>query len=804
MFRNWLILSLRRFRRSTANSLINLFGLTLGLFVFLLIFIYVSHEFSYDNFHANGNRTYRLATENTSDLFLGVGRFGVMPAPLYDVVNNMAGVDQVTRLATWGNVTIESGDETFYETKYYAADHGLVEMLSFQPVAGDLPNALVRPHTAILSEKTALKIFGTNNAVGKTIRLTGFDDAGEYTIEAVFKEFPSNSTFQFNIVLRFFDAITAMQPGDLESWSNSNYNYLVMMKPGADAASLEKQLNDHLYKKYAGTRDEESAKQTRYIAEPLPEVYLGPAVNFDYAPRNDINRLYLLATIACFVLAVAGINYVNLTTARALSRAKEVAVRKVSGAQQTSLAWQFLADSVLLTTMAAVLALAATWWVFPIFRDFLGKSIDTGIFASPAFLGLVVGLAIVVGVFAGAYPAFALSSFRPAAVLKGSFSRSSEGSTLRNILSILQFSISSGLIIAVAVIAQQLSFIENNDPGYQRDHIVSVALNDVTVREKREFFKQELDRNPNIEVTSLATYMPNLVRTSQGRRWVNSSGEYDVSFYTINGDENYLDVFGIQLVDGRNFSPTNPADRNAFLINETAARTYGWEHPVGMTFTGERGGKAGDTVTIIGVVKDLHFESYRAPIEPMRIGYAKNWISLIAIKIKPDHIDETLAFIEKTYNSLATTKVPFTLHFFDEQFTQAYKSDLQLSKLITLFSLIAVFIACLGLYGLSTHSLAQRLKELSIRKILGAELWQIVYLVVSKFMRLILLAFFIACPVAYWVMSQWLDGFVYHTTLGIQPFVLAMVTMVVIGLLTVGVQTLKAALANPSEALRME
>lgn len=805
MLRNWLLLSFRRFRRGTGHALINIFGLTLGLFVFLLISLYVFHEFSYDNFHTNGERIYRLAKENKTNIYLGSGQFAVHPAPLYDVIADMSDVENVSRFSKWGQVVIESNAETFYEDRYFAADSGLLRMLTFEPVAGRVEQGLDLPHSVIISENTAVKIFGTANAVGQTIKLTSFVDLGEYTVQAVFKDFPSNSSFQFNIIVRFLDAVKASQPGDLQSWGNSNYNFLVMLKPGADPRNLESQLDEQFYKRFAGTDEEESAKATHHIAQALPDLYLGPVVNFDFAPRNDVNRLYLLAIIAVFVLVVAAINYINLTTARALSRAKEVAVRKVSGAEQLNLMYQFLGDSVLVTSLATLLALGLTWSFFPIFRDFIGKPISGDALQSPTFLIGVISLGVVVGILAGAYPAFALSSFKPAAVLKGTFNRSGQGIMMRNVLSVLQFSISSGLIIAVAVITGQLAFIENNDPGYQREHIIYVPLSDAGVREKRQYFKQQLDQHPNIEITSLATYMPNSVRTQQSRKWKSAQGEFDVAFYTIHADEQYIDLFGIQILEGRNFSPGNPADRNAFLINETAVQTYGWENPVGMRFTGEgTAGQPGDTAVIIGVFRDLHFESYRAPIAPLRIGASQRWISTIALKVKPHDLETTLAFIEKTYQSLATTKVPYAVRFFDEQFTNAYKSDLQLSKLITIFSFIAILIACMGLYALSTHTLAQQTKELSIRKILGAEVAQIVYLVVSKFMVLIIVSFVIASPVAYFVMSEWLTGFVYHTPLGVLPFLLGLTVMLIIGLLTVGYQTLKAAFVNPSESLRME
>lgn len=801
MLRNWFLLSLRRFRRSAMNSLINVLGLTLGLFVFMVIFIYVDHEFRYDTFHANGNRIYRLVRDNPTNLYLGSSRFAVLPAPLYDVLKGeIAGVEEVARMSKWGALVVEAGDKTFYDDNHFAADPGIFKMLTFESVAGNLANAL-RPHSAAISEKTAMKFFGTTDVVGKAMRLTSFVALGEYTIDVVFKDFPSNSSLNFNILLPFVDVINATQPSDLTSWSNSNYNYLVMLQPGADPRNLEHQLDDHLHKKYAGTREEESAKATFYIAQALPDLYLGTPANFDFGPKNDPNRLYMLGTIALFVLAVAAINYINLTTARAISRAKEVAVRKVSGAQQHNLVLQFLGDSLLLTLVAAAIAMMAAWSFFPAFRDFIGKPLDVNIF-SPRYFISALALSFIVGSVAGLYPAFTLSAFQPARVLKGTFARSAEGTMLRNILSVLQFTISGALIIAVAVIAQQLSFIENRDPGYQRDHILSVSLSDEGVRKKGEYFLQELSRNPNIAAVSLSTAMPNSVRTKQDRRWVCARGEYEVSFYSIYADEHYLDLFDIKIVEGRNFLPT---DRNAFLINETAAKTYGWKHPVGMEFTGERAaGQPGDTVKIIGVIKDMHFDSYRTPIQPLRIGFPAKWTSVAAVKIKPADMGNTVAFVEKTYKNLATSKLPYHMQFFDEQFSAAYKSDQQLGKLINIFSVVAVVIACLGLYGLSTHSLMQRLKEISIRKILGAEVGQIAYLVVSKFLLLITVAFVLACPLAWYLMERWLEGFAYHIDVGVLPFVIAISVLMSVAFATIAFQTLKVARSNPSNTLRAE
>ena len=323
-------------------------------------------------------------------------------------------------------------------------------------------------------------------------------------------------------------------------------------------------------------------------------------------------------------------------------------------------------------------------------------------------------------------------------------------------------------------------------------------------KKKKAVFVDELLKNPNILTTSIASYFPNSVNTQQGRKWIGPNGANEVSFYTTHADHNYIDLFNIKLVAGRNFSPDIVSDRNAFLINETAAKTYGWDDPIGMQFTGENGGREGDTVHIIGVIKDIHISSYRRPIEPFRIGLANAWSWQLAIKINSEDMASTLAFIEGNYKKLATTKTPYKISFFDEDFGKVYKSDQQLGKLINLFSIVAIFIACLGLYGLSVHNVTQRLKEIGIRKILGAEHLQIIYMISRRFISLVIISFVFAAPVAYYIMDNWLQTFAYHITFSIGVFILTAITMLLIALSTVGSQTWRAATANPTDVIRNE
>jgi putative ABC transport system permease protein len=805
MIKNWILLSIRRFRRNKTNSLINILGLSLGIIVYLLIFIYVMHEFSYDNFHKDSSRVFRLIKENppSQDNYNGKTKQAVLPGPLADIIRaQIAGVQHVTRLATWGTIVVETDGKTFYEDAYHAADPDLFKILTFTEVDGVAAHALEKPNTVAISETAAIKYFGTIHAVGKVIELTGFKQLGGYTVDFVFKDFPSNSSYQFNIILQFVDFVKIIQPGDLEAWNNWNYNYLLKTGEKIKSVEVENQIKQFFVKKYEGSSDGDEFLKTNFLLEPILDSYLKSDVNFSNTPKNDLNRLYMLATIAVFVLIVAGINYVNLTTARSVKRAKEVGIRKVSGAFQSNLIFQFLLDALSISCISMVVAVIVAWTLFPSYRDFIGKPISLNF--DPWLVISIFAIPILLGLLAGLYPAFVLSSFMAAKVLKGNFGHSNDGNATRDILTVFQFTISGGLIIGVFIISQQLTFIEKHNPGYDREHILRVGLTDVGVRTKRDVFVEELRKHPNIVATSIASYFPNAVNTQQGRDWNGPNGTTKVSFYTTHADYNYIDLFNIKIIKGRNFSPDNVNDKNAFLINETAAKVYGWDDPVGMQFTGENGGKAGDTVHIIGVIKDMHISSYRSPIVPFRIGLMNDWCWQVAIKIKPTDIPATLSYIEESYKKLATTKLPFQISFFDEDFGKVYKTDRQLGKLINIFSVIAIVIACLGLYGLAVHTTNQRLKEIGIRKIMGASFAQISYMLSRKFVILVMLAFIIATPVAYYVMHEWLQTFAYHVTLEVSAFVITAVMMVLIALLTVGSQTWRAATSNPTEVLRGE
>lgn len=804
MIKNWLIISLRSFWSNKVYSLINMTGLTLGLAVSMLIFIYVKHEFSYDNFHEHKDFIYQLISESQADEddYMGINRIAVFAAPLADVIKeSISGVDQVTRMVRWGvPTTAEIDGKTVFEDYCFTADASLFKSLTFQILSGSSENILERPFTMAISESTALKWFGQTDVAGTVVPLTSRMDLGQYTIDVVFKDFPTNSSFQFNVITRYEDFIKIAQPHDLGSWDNSNANYFMQLSESATTTSIETQLENYFRRRYEGTADAVRAKR-QFSLEPLTRLYLSPDTNWSILPRNDRNRLYMLGTIAIFVLVMAGVNYVNLATARSITRAKEVGIRKVTGALRNELITQFLTDAILLAYVAMILAVPLVWLSLPVFRDFIGKEIPFDFYNDYYLVAFVLGTPFLLGLAGGLYPAVSLSGFAPSRALKGSYARSKEGSFVRDVLVVLQFALSGGLIIAALVVGQQLRYIETNDPGYNRENVVVVYLTDEGVRAKYESFQAALEQHPQILATSVSSYLPHKVGTQQSRHWKSANEVQDVSFFTAHVDYNYLKVFDLTLVAGRNFSRDIKTDKNAYLINETAAQVYGWADPVGMEFTGDNGI---DTVKIIGVIKDFHFSSYRQPIKPLRLGMLNDWVSVASVRVRPGRMQETLAFIEKTYKELATGKNPYRFTFFDEQFQNVYKTDQQLGKLISFFALVAIVIACLGLYALSVYTVTMRLKEIGVRKTLGGSLFHIVYLLSRKQLTLVVIAFCITAPIAHVLMQKWLSTFVYHISISAMLLGIGLLILLIITIVTIAHQTLKAANVNPAGILKYE
>jgi len=797
----WFLHQLRRFNRNKTNSVINIFGLSLGIFVFLLIFSYVRHEFSYDAFHQNQNQIFQLLRSGQGDNqnSSGTNTQAAFPAVLEPVLrSSITGIEAVSRLTMRRTLVVETTNLTFYEDQYFAGDHDIFNILTFELLAGSNTSALKNQKTVALSEKTARKYFGSVDVIGKSIELTGNQPLGTYVIDAVFRDFPTNSSFNFNLIIRFEDFVNAIQPADLTKWNNWNYNYFIKTGKDVNLRAIEESIAAYM----RTDQPDFYRPELKFMLDPLGKMYLNPKVSFAITARNDSNRLYLLSAIGLLVLIVAIINYINLTTARSMLRAKEVGIRKVSGAQRPQLLLQFLGDAFGTSLISLGVAILGLFLIWPTFLETIGKEIPLAFFTdSTVLLGTFV-FPFFLSIIAGLYPALYLSSFNPVKTLKGVFARSQESSLSRDVMITAQFIISGGLIIAVIIINMQLKYVQTNDPGFSREQILTIPMADEGVRNSKEQFQTELLKNSAIESVAMSTSLPHAVGSYQNTIWKTIDQEAEVTIYSLLADYNFLDLYNIKLLAGRNFSPDIKTDRISLIINETAANTYGWDNPVGMEFTD----KGGDTVRIIGVMKDIHIASYREPIKPFAIGLIDKYAYHMSVRVRSNDKDlpELLNYIETAYKRFATTKLPYTYNFFDEAYDKLYKNEYQLGKLINTFSIIAVLIAALGLYSISMHSTNLRLKEIGIRKVLGAQVSQIVLILARKFVLLVAVSFLISVPFTYFLMSNWLNSFAYHISISSIPFILAFLVTILVSIGTISIHSLKAAILNPVNVLRRE
>jgi putative ABC transport system permease protein len=588
---------------------------------------------------------------------------------------------------------------------------------------------------------------------------------------------------------------------DLSRWGVSGYYTYILLHEDADPAELEGKFPAFLEKYW----DERSPVHDRYFLQPLTSIHLHSHLIAELAPNNDIKNIYLYISIAFLVLVIACVNYVNLSTANSIQRGKEAGIRKIIGARRGQLIRQFLCESTVLAFIALLFSLVIVEIVLPAFNSFVERDLHLDLTANSSLLLWLLAIMALIGIGAGSYPAWGISAFRPVTVLKENFKGNPGGGVIRNTLVVFQFTVSIILIACTLVVKKQLDYVRDKDVGYSKDQIITVTVRDREARRNFEAIKTELKRHPEIISVSSSSNLPNYI-ASQGRaRWPGIPEDLDIPIYVGLVDFDFLDLYEIEIVDGRNFSRDYPSDAGgAFLLNESAVRAIGWESPVGREFI--HGGHlgVGGRGEIVGVMKDFHLHSLHQEIEPLYFyldpGQDHSYLS---IKVRPQHLSETVDYI-KTQMEAFSPKFPFEYRFFDDVFDEVYKSERKLGSVLSIFSLLAVVIACLGLYGLVSFTTEQRTKEIGIRKVMGATLTNIVTLLTKDFSKWVVIANLIAWPVVYYAMNNWLQNFAYRTEIGLATFVTSAVIVLLIALLTVSHQAISAALTNPIDSLRYE
>jgi len=787
MFKNYLLVTVRSLKKNSTYSLLNIIGLAVGMTAFILIALYVQYELSFDKYHENADRIYRVVREERA----------FTPAPLGPALKEkIPEVAAVARILRSSNTLISHEQKHFLEDEFYWADPETFDIFSIPFISGDSETALNDPSAIILSQKTAKKYFGNTEPMGKILTVS---ERYEFTVSGVFSDMPANSHFVMDAVVPYATYFQITN-NDINRWrSNFSYTYCLLHE-GADPEVMGSKISPVIEIPLLKASGYQEPYPKIYSIQPVTRIHLRSHRMQEIEANNDMKYIILFSSIAFLILFIACINYMNLATARSLRRGKEVGMRKVVGAQKEQLIVQFLGESVAMAVLAMVFSIMMVLLALPAFNSLVERQLSLDPIHNPQlFLGLVF-ITLFVGLFAGSYPSMRMSGFRPISVLSGAFTRSSKGSSLRYVLVLVQFSITIVLIICTIGVREQLKFIKNMDMGYTKEQIITIPARGGSVRQNIQSIKTELLQYSDIIAVSTSGCLPNNIDTFTSRDWTGRNPDEPIPIYYNTADYDFINLFSMQIVQGRNFSRDFPSDETGvFLVNEAAVKVAGWKSAIGRKFTHWRG----DTGEIVGVIKDFHLHSLHRPIEPLYVFLDTSTFSNISIKIKSANIPATIDYVEAVMKKFSPS-YPFSYSFFDEVFERAYFTEQRMGRVFSSFAVLAIFIACLGLFGLTAFAAEQRTKEIGIRKVLGASDSKIFLLLSKEFIRWLLLANIIAWPVAYVLINKWLQNFAYRIHIGIVIFLISGGTALLIAYLTVSYQSIKSALANPVESLRYE
>ncbi len=773
---------------------------------FIFILFYVRDEVAYDRHHEKHERIYRLEAEysinNKTD------RFAITPIPMGPAFKlEFPGVREFTRFAGAGNLLVRHGNREYYENRFFWVDSTVFDVFTHEFMTGNPEHALKEPNTIVLTASTAKKYFGDENPIGKVLKTA---EETSYRVTGVICDLPSNAHLLFDALMsgatlaeeQGEDDFNSMDP--LRFWNIGVYNY-ILLHENTDIQTIYNKFPG-FYDKYMRPIGDQINASFQLLTTPLAETHFRSGLGGN-EPTGNKAYIYIFSTIAVFVILLAAINYMNMATARSTKRAREVGIRKVAGACRGQLIRQFLGESMILSIMAMCIALLAVYLLLPDFNNLIGKTIS---FASdPAVFLITVGVALVTGILSGTYPAFYLSGFSPVSVLKGNMGDSGKNNgLLRKILVVVQFFIAIVMIIGTIVITHQLDYLKNKDLGFDEENIVVMRLQDSSFRHKGESFKKELIQDPNILGVTRSTQVPGNISWIQVMNAEKEGQMSQTSFVLAQVDYDFIRVMDMGIVKGRDFDKNmRTDDTGAVIINETAMMAMGWEEaPIGrrIDYDIDLEGNAGRPMKVIGVVKDFHFRSLHNPVEPLILFIAQFPPSRISVRINPGKTRESLDFIGKKWNEFQTRR-PFDYDFLKTTMDEMYQNEERISSIFSIASVLTLFIALLGLLGLSSFIAEQKTKEIGIRKVLGASVPGIVRLLFREFATLIMIAFFLAVPVAWWRLIIWLqDSFVYHHTIRWYTFLLAGTIALAVGLLATIYHIYRAATANPVDSIKYE
>ena len=811
MIRNYFKIAIRNLLKNKFISFINLFGLTVGLTCCLLILTYILHELSYDKYNDKADRIYRVTRDFRNKDGVVSLHLGTVAPPFGPLLKNeFSDIEKVTRLLPNGTTPLRYKDKIFNEKNVYWADEYLFDVFNVKVLKGNPHNALMEPNSVMLSEEMAKKYFGNEDAMDKDIR---FNNQLNFKVTGIYKSFPSNAhvhpamMFSFNTLK---DTAVYGEENLRTNWGNNSFLTYLLLPKNYPVKKLEAQFPAFLDKYMhfpEAPPDFKASTGTHLYLQKLTDIHLRSHLDYEAEENGDIKRVYIFSAIALFILLIACINYMNLSTARSALRAREIGVRKAIGAQKKELIAQFLSESIMVSFAAGLLAIAFTTLSLPWLNKVLGLQLSMSILLHASILIPIIFVPLVVGIISGIYPAIFMSSFQPVKVLKGTLKIAGSNISFRKALVVIQFGISIILIICTAVVFEQLRFMQNRSLGFNRDHIVTLPYNNA-LTPQYESFRNELLGQTGIVNSTRSSRIPT-------GRLLDAMGAYTVSgdsmtpvnadLKYVAADHDFIPAYNIKMEAGRNFSKEFVTDTASFILNEAAVSVLGWKHntdAVGKEFS--YGGTRG---RIIGVMGNFHFESMHQRIVPLILLLPKpeqgNFYGRLSVKISGNNIPAAINAIEKAWKKYLSD-TPFDYTFLDENFDKLYESEQRQASIFTTFAFIAIFIACLGLFGLSAFAISQRVKEIGIRKVLGASVQSIVALLSKDFMVLVLIAAIISFPVAWYAMHNWLQDFAYRITIPWWLFIIAALIAAAIAIATISIQAIKAAYSNPVKSLRSE
>jgi len=797
MLSNYLKSNYRHIQKSKGFSAINLIGLTIGLTCAMLILIYVRSELSYDRHIYRSEDVYRIFMDQPDNLFMGRTSFTVTPAPLKEAIEaSMPEVESVGRMSANVGGLITAGRETFVERNLFMADPEIIDIFDLHLTRGDAHNALRAPYTMIISQGAAEKYFGSTEAVGQKLRK---DNTHDFMITGVFENMPPNSHMQFDFLGSFQTLYSPERRRNLESWTNNSYLTYVRARPKTEIATLQRQL-DAIKSKHL-----DSDSKHLYLAESVQNIHLYSNHNFELNSTGDINLLYLFSGIGLFILLIASLNYMNLATARSLNRSREVGMRKVVGALRQHLLFQFLGESLLFSLSGLCLSLVLTAALLPGFSVLMDRNLSVTLAFNPVTLLYIFILTVFLGLISGLYPSIYLSSFKPITIFSGINRKGQNRSRqLRHILVVLQFIISIVLISGTLVMHKQMRFIRNKNLGFEKDQIFTVRLRDPELKKQYHPLQNALAQIPGVTDLTATRQLPITIRSSSTPSWEGKTKDEQLHVYKMHVDYNTLDFFGMSLLQGRHFNKAHPTDaREAILLNEAAVEAIGWKNPLGKEFKFNRKYPK----KVIGIVKNFHFSTLHLGIQPVAVELIESdsWTTMqyFALRVQATNLPETVASIKKTVNTFSPI-YPADFRFLDDRVEAMYRAEKRLASSFNLFTSIAIGIACLGLLGMASFITEKRAKEMSIRKVLGASTGTITQILTQSFLKWIIIANLLACPIAYFAFKKWLENFSYRINLGPEIFLFSLGISIAMALLTVGYQTIKTARARPADMLRRE